>query len=623
VSGDRELDVVVFGATGFAGRLVAGYLAGHAPGGVRIGLAGRSQRRLAEVRAGLGVPASAWPLLVADSADPVSLAVLARAARVVVSTVGPYRAQGLALVQACAAAGTDYADLTGEVLFIRDSIDRCHDVAAGTGARIVHCCGFDSVPSDLGVLLLHHAARADDAGDLLDTTLVVTALRGGISGGTLASLMGQQDEVQASAECRRVVQDPYALSPDRAAEPDLGDERDLDWVRYDGDLRMWTGPFVMAGLNTRVVRRSNALAGWAYGRGFRYREVTGFGAGPAAPVLAVTVSGALKAAEAGLAFGPSRAMLSQLLPAPGQGPGAKTRRTGFFRMQIHTRTSAGARYLGTIAARGDPGYAATSVMLGETALCLALDRDHLPGRAGVLTPATAMGAALAARLRSAGHTLATRQITRLPLQTPSGCAARQNPVPDGLRDLGDDHGAGNADRADAGYREGLAVRLGDLERVRADLPDHRAGAIGACPHLDDERRAGQPGMVTVEPGVLRGPVLRPAGDVPDAGERAERDVAYVDHQPVRAARRIGPFIAASRKVRGAAARPGRPQTANPAPDPGGQHARDQESWPPRSFTEADSSSPRYSRNRVRYAGPLLPVALSVPGRTRSVCAQAV
>ena len=412
MSGDRELDVVVFGATGFAGRLVVGYLAGHAPGGVRVGLAGRSQRRLAEVRAGLGAAASAWPLLVADSADPVSLAALARAARVVVSTVGPYRAQGLTLVQACAEAGTDYADLTGEVLFIRDSIDRCHDVAARSGARIVHCCGFDSVPSDLGVLLLHQGARADDAGDLQDTVLVVTALRGGISGGTLASLMGQQEEVRASAVRRQVVQDPYALSPDRAAEPDLGREHDLDRGTYDGDLRMWVGPFAMAGINTRVVRRSNALQGWAYGRRFRYREVTGFGASPAAPLLAVMTGAALKAAQAGLEFGPSRALLGRLLPAPGQGPGEKTRRTGYFRIQIHTRTSAGARYLAAIEAQGDPGYAATSVMLGEAALCLALDRDRLPGRAGVLTPATAMGAALADRLRSAGHTLATRQITQ-------------------------------------------------------------------------------------------------------------------------------------------------------------------------------------------------------------------
>ena len=381
MSEDRELDVVVFGATGFVGRLVAGYLAGHAPGGVRVGLAGRSQRRLADVRAGLGTAASAWPLLVADSADPPSLAALARAARVVASTVGPYRAQGLALVQACAEAGTDYADLTGEVLFIRDSIDHCHDAAARSGARIVHCCGFDSVPSDLGVLLLHQAARADDAGDLQDTTLVVTALRGGVSGGTLASLAGQQEEVRASAVRRQMVQDPYALSPDRAAEPDLGREHDLDRGTYYGDLRMWVGPFAMAGINTRVVRRSNALQGWAYGRRFRYREVTGFGASPAAPVLAAMTAAALKAAQAGLEFGPSRALLGRLLPAPGQGPGEKTRRSGYFRIQIHTRTSAGVQYLAAIEARGDPGYAATSVMLSEAALCLALDRGQLPGRA--------------------------------------------------------------------------------------------------------------------------------------------------------------------------------------------------------------------------------------------------
>jgi short subunit dehydrogenase-like uncharacterized protein len=156
----------------------------------------------------------------------------------------------------------------------------------------------------------------------------------------------------------------------------------------------------MAGLNTRVVRRSNALQGWAYGRRFRYREVTGFGAGPAGPVLGAAVSTALL--EAGLAFPPSRALLGQLLPGPGEGPGEKTRRTGYFRIEIHTQTSAGARYLGKIEARGDPGYAATSVMLGESALCLALDRDRLPARAGVLTPATAMGSALADRLQSAG-----------------------------------------------------------------------------------------------------------------------------------------------------------------------------------------------------------------------------
>jgi short subunit dehydrogenase-like uncharacterized protein len=409
VNSERELDVAVFGATGFTGRLVAGYLAAHAPGGVRVGLAGRSQKRLADVREQLPAAAAAWPLLAADSADPAALAALAQKTQVVVSTVGPYRRQGLALVEACAAAGTDYADLTGEVLFIRDSIDGCHQTAAGTGARIVHCCGFDSIPSDLGVLLLHEAARADGAGDLGDTTLVVTALKGGISGGTLASMMGQLDEVRAAPRLGQVVDDPYALSPDRAAEPDLGDERDLTRLSYDPALRMWLGPFAMAGINTRVVRRSNALRDWAYGRRFRYRETTGFGSGPAAPLRGAAASAAFQSLEAGLAFGPSRALLGHLqgrvLPAAGQGPSEKTRRNGYFRIQVHTRTAAGTKYVARVEAQGDPGYAATSVMLSQSALCLALDRDRGPGLAGVLTPATAMGTALIARLTEAGLTL--------------------------------------------------------------------------------------------------------------------------------------------------------------------------------------------------------------------------
>jgi len=412
VSGDGDVDVVVFGATGFVGRLVIFYLARHAPDGVRIGLAGRSAERLAGLRARLGAAASSWPLMVADSTDPSSLAALASAARLVVSTVGPYRPHGLALVEACVTAGTDYADLSGEVLFIRDSIDRHHDMAAQTGTRVVHCCGVDSVPSDLGVLLLHQAARADDAGDLEDTTLVVTAFKGGFSGGTLASGKLQLDEVRASAQHRKIVEDPYAFSPDRAAEPQLGDEGDLAWIKHDAGLGMWVGPFVMAGINTRVVRRSNALQDWAYGRRFRYREVTGFGAGPAAPMKAAAVSAALTGLAAGLAFGPSRALLDHVLPDPGEGPSEQKRRAGLFRIEIHTRTSTGVRYVSRVAAQGDPGYAASSVMLGESALCLVLDRDRLPDRAGVLTPATAMGTTLVDRLTAAGHTLTTQRINR-------------------------------------------------------------------------------------------------------------------------------------------------------------------------------------------------------------------
>lgn len=409
---ERDLDVVIFGATGFVGRLVADYLAEHSPKGTRIGLAGRSHQKLADVRAQLGETASSWPLLVSDSADSKALTKLAAATRVVATTVGPYRANGIKLVEACVAAGTDYADLTGEVLFMRDTIDRFHDAAAQKGVRIVHSCGFDSIPSDLGVMLLHQQALADGAGELEDTTLMVKVLKGAASGGTLASGMLQMDEARANPEYRRVVNDPYALSPDRAEEPDLGDEGDLTWILRDDDLETWTGPFPMAGVNTRVVRRSNALQSWAYGRRFRYREVIDFGNGVAGVSKAVAVSAGLAAVMAGVGFGPSRAFLNRVVPAPGEGPDEKARRSGYFRIDVHARTSTGARYVTRIEAKGDPGYAATSVMLGESALCLAFDKDRLPNRGGVLTPATAMGMTLVDRLRAAGQTLTTQRVDR-------------------------------------------------------------------------------------------------------------------------------------------------------------------------------------------------------------------
>ncbi len=398
----RDLDVVVFGATGFVGRLLAAHLAQHAPDEVRIGLAGRSEERLAQVRDGLGDRARDWPLLVADVDVPATLTTLARRARVVATTVGPYARWGLPLVEACAQAGTDYCDLTGEVLFMRQSIDRFHEAATASGARIVHACGFDSIPSDLGVLLAAEQARADGEGELTETVLHVASMKGGVSGGTIDSARTQIDEASRDARLQRLVEDPYSLSPDRAAEPDLGDERDSVLPGRDPLLGRWTGPFVMAAANTRVVRRSNALSGWAYGRGFRYREVMGFGTSPLAPVLATGMSIGLAAGMAGMSFGPTRAVLDRLLPAPGQGPGEQARRNGHFRVEVVTRTTTGARYTTTIAAKGDPGYAATAVMQGESALCLALDRDRLPAAAGVLTPATAMGSALADRLRAQG-----------------------------------------------------------------------------------------------------------------------------------------------------------------------------------------------------------------------------
>lgn len=423
VEGDgRDLDLVVFGASGFVGRLTAGYLAEHAPAGVRIGLAGRSLERLAAVRAELGSRAADWSLLQADADDPASLAAVATSTRVVATTVGPYLRHGLPLVEACARAGTDYADLAGEVVFVRRSIDGYHDLAVTTGARIVHACGFDSVPSDLGVLLLHERARAEGAGDLLATTLVLVSVRGGLSGGTIDSFRNQLDTVRAEPVLRRLVADPHALSPERGSEPEesaapdqrpgrgrprgrAGPRRPA-WWRRDPDLGVWTAPFVMASYNTSIVRRSNALAGYAYGRAFRYREVMGAGSGPLAPLRAAAVTAVLGGVMVGMTARPVRAVLDRVLPAPGAGPDEATRRGGHFRMEVHTRTTSNARYTATVAASGDPGYAATAVMMGESALCLLLDRAVTPVRAGVLTPATALGSRLADRLRAAGFELA-------------------------------------------------------------------------------------------------------------------------------------------------------------------------------------------------------------------------
>jgi short subunit dehydrogenase-like uncharacterized protein len=404
MTAERDLDVVLYGATGFVGRLTARYLAQHAPEGARIALAGRSEPKLARVRGELGPRGADWPLLVADSQDTAALAAIAQRARVVATTVGPYQKYGIPLVEACARAGTHYADLAGEILFMREAIDRFDAPARESGARVVHSCGFDSIPSDLGVLALHRAVQRDGAGELEDTTFVLERVAGGFSGGTLDSLRGQVDEMQRDPSKRKIAGDPYALSPDRAAEPDLGKERELQSVERNPELG-WLAPFVMAGINTRVVRRSNALQGHAYGRRFRYREVMSAGSGPLAPVKAGAIVAALGGLVAGMSFPPARGLLDRMLPSPGEGPSEKTQRRGFYEIAIHTRTSSGRRYVSRVVQQGDPGYAATAVLLGESALCLALDADRLPEGGGVLTPATAMGDVLMERLRVSGVTI--------------------------------------------------------------------------------------------------------------------------------------------------------------------------------------------------------------------------
>jgi len=402
---EREHDVVVFGASGFVGRLTADYLAAHAPSDLRIALGGRSAERLTAVREGLGEVAADWPVVVADTSDRDAVRELAQSARVVATTVGPYARYGLPLAAACAEAGTHYADLTGEVLFVRDSLRDNADAARASGARIVHSCGFDSVPSDIGVLLLAEQAMADGEGTLESTTLVVRSMRGGISGGTIDSGRAMAEAIAADRSLATVMMDPYSLSPDRDAEPAAGPAPDAVRIRRDASVGSWVGPFVMAPYNTRVVRMSNALQDWSYGRTFRYREAMAYGDDLAAPLRAVGVSAGLAIGIAGLAFGPTRAVLDRFLPAPGEGPDEETRRNGGFDIEIRTRTTSGAVYRAVVAADGDPGYQATAVMLGESALALALDGDRLPPRAGVLTPASGIGVRLAERLRIAGFTL--------------------------------------------------------------------------------------------------------------------------------------------------------------------------------------------------------------------------
>jgi short subunit dehydrogenase-like uncharacterized protein len=413
----REFDVVLYGATGFVGKLTADYLA-KAGGDARIALAGRSQDKLLAVRESLGDGAQAWPVLTADASQPSTLNAMAARTQVVVTTVGPYIRYGLPLVAACAAAGTDYADLTGEPMFVRESIDLHHKQAIDTGARIVHSCGFDSIPSDLTVFALHRRAERDGTGQLGDTNMVVRAFAGGVSGGTVASMIELLRTASSDPEARRLMNDPYTLTPDRGAEPEMGGQPDVRW-RRGGEIApelegYWVGAFVMAAANTRIVRRSNALLDYAYGRRFEYAEQMSMGRSLAAPVAAAlaTAGNAATMALGSRYFNrlPTK-LVERIAPKPGTGPSERAREQGHYTVETYTTTGTGVRYKATMSQKGDPGYKATSVLLGESGLALALDRDRLSELRGVLTPASAMGDVLTTRLHAAGVTLETSQLS--------------------------------------------------------------------------------------------------------------------------------------------------------------------------------------------------------------------
>lgn len=392
-SSDRAYDIVLLGASGFVGRFTAAHLARSAPDGVRIAVAGRSRERLEAVRDDLGVD---WPIIEVDTSDEGGVEALAAATRVVATTVGPYLRYGVGVVAACARAGTSYADLSGESAFVARSIRDNHDAAGSTGARIVHSCGFDSVPSDLGLGLAHAAAGG---GPIAEAVLRVRSARGGISGGTLDSLRQQLLESRTDAGIRRIMANPYALTPGPSARLPY---RAGGAVLKDRASR-WQAPFIMGGYNQQIVQRSNFLTGWGYGQLMRYREVVDTGRGVRAALTARAIAGGSAALFGALSFAPSRAVVDRFLPSPGEGPDDEAIAHGRFAIEVDAYPVTGAPVRTTFSAPFDPGYGGTGVMLGESALSLAL--DDLPEHAGVLTPMVAMGEALAARLRSHDFTI--------------------------------------------------------------------------------------------------------------------------------------------------------------------------------------------------------------------------
>ena len=401
---DGPFDVVIWGATGFTGRLTAAHLLQHLGpdgGGVRWAIAGRSADKLEEVAreisASTGVDAGGIARVIADADDETSLRALVERARVVCTTVGPYAKYGSKLVALCAETGTDYCDLTGEVQWMRRMIDAHEAAARASGARIVHNCGFDCIPSDLGVWFTQREAAARFGAPSPHVKLRVASFSGGVSGGTAASMMELVEEATRDPGVRKLMADPYGLNPEGARSgPDGGDQRG---AVYDDDFGEWTAPFVMAGINTRVVRRTNALTDSRYGADFRYDEAVLCGAGPGGFAKAAGQAVGQGAMMGAMAIGPLRRLSARALPAPGEGPSKKTREEGFYVLRLHASPPPGVEapaLRATVKGDMDPGYGSTSKMLGQAALCLAEGGAKVGG--GFFTPAAAMGDALIERL---------------------------------------------------------------------------------------------------------------------------------------------------------------------------------------------------------------------------------
>lgn len=399
-SRETAYDVVLYGATGFVGRQTAAYFARHGRG-LRWALAGRSADKLEAVKRACGVGAEQAGILVANAHDVQALEALAKSAKVVLSTAGPFALFGSPLVAACVKHGVHYVDITGETPWVRSLIEQHHQQAERDGTRIIPCCGFDSVPSDLGTWLVTQALRQKYA-EPCDRVKACFSLRGGFNGGTLASALNMLDSGQ-----RQALAEPFLLNPPTQQHPRL-DAAHADPIapHRDADFDAWLGPFMMGPVNTRVVRRSAALLG--YGADFHYQEYQRFGTGAAAALMAAGFSFGMGATQGAMLLAPVRKLARAVAPAPGEGPSEGSMDRGSFRCDLIGHGVSGRAVRGRIADQGDPGNRATTKFVCEAALALVHDQAQLPGgpeRGGVLTPASGLGDVLARRLRAAGMTV--------------------------------------------------------------------------------------------------------------------------------------------------------------------------------------------------------------------------
>jgi short subunit dehydrogenase-like uncharacterized protein len=392
----KKYDVVVWGATGFTGEWVAKHLFDNYPQSeLKWAIAGRNQVKLDGVHAFIGDSSNIVDSLVADSDDLESLQKLVAQTKVIISTVGPYAFYGSKLVQACAEAGTHYVDLAGESPWIRRMIDAHAETASNSGAKIVHCCGFDSIPSDMGNYYLQQQAKQSLGVHLKSVKFVLRKMKGGASGGTIHSIFNVMKEAVADKAIRKLLLNRYSLNPDPNFKGP--EKRDQSSAVYDKELKVWTAPFVMAGINTRVVRRSNAVAGFPYGEDNTYCETmaTADGFSGRAKALSIAVGFMLFTGVAITSVG--RSLLAKMLPSQGEGPEVDPDKPGFYEIDFYGETADGRKLAAKVKGDSDPGYGSTSKMLAESAVCLAL--DELPTKGGSWTPASAMGDALLKRLQ--------------------------------------------------------------------------------------------------------------------------------------------------------------------------------------------------------------------------------